>query len=58
MNKHSDIDVNVCLCVTLGANEDVGGCWGGVEVAVAGGIMMQCSGSSVMKQHEGRDYSN
>lgn len=29
MNKHSDIDVNMCLCVTLGANEDVGGCWGG-----------------------------
>ena len=24
----------------------------------AGGLMMQFSGSSVMKQHEGRDYSN
>lgn len=27
-------------------------------VAVAGGLMMQCAGITVMKQHEGRDYSN
>lgn len=33
---------------------------GGVCVcfAVAGGLMMQCAGITVMKQHEGRDYSN
>lgn len=34
------------------------GVGGGGGVAVAGGLMMQCSGRSVMKQHEGRDYSN
>lgn len=27
-------------------------------VAIASGIMMQFSGSCVMKQHKGRDYSN
>lgn len=30
----------------------------GGGIALAGGLMMQCSGRSVMKQHEGRDYSN
>lgn len=42
--------------------EEVAGGRGGSGVceegAEAGGLMMQCSGSSVMKQHEGRDYSN
>lgn len=27
------------------------------EGTIACGLMMQCSGSVVMKQHEGRDYS-
>lgn len=27
-------------------------------VAIASGLMMQFSGSSVTKQHKGRDYSN
>lgn len=50
------------MCVSAGAHKGVcgygGGGWRGGGVAVAGGFMMQCSGSSVMKQHEGRDYSN
>lgn len=39
--------------------ERVGG-WGaaGGGVAIAGGLMMQFSGSGVTKQHKGRDYSN
>lgn len=34
----------VCVCVSV--------------CAIAGGFMMQFPGTSVMKQHEGRDYSN
>lgn len=43
----------VCDC-----DKEMEGVGGGGGVAVAGGLMMQCSGRSVMKQHEGRDYSN